>query len=1019
MLLTAVLACVSGFTVATAADYSAATGNELVAAWNEAAASDEASVITITAPADGGPLTLTDEQKAQLNAITGTGNITVSMTDASGALSNFNYAVVNDQVQFSDITLQDDNDIVISRASDTTVINGKDIVITGSEAPKTVGAEINSENGLVSIGDKVTAIGDITVRTEPVVETVTNPTPAPTDQAYTRTTVFRLSNPNEIGVLLGDNVTTTGDIRTVGKVYGAADDMVILNGDINSGAAIGATIEESVDATGTPTSAYIRMNADDIIPGGVELGQTVAEDVTIRVGGGDVILGDNSVLTTSDVIAEGIDIREGVIPRAANGGWDFQHEEMQSVGYIEGNIVLGDKVTITEDSELWADDDIVIGDNALIEANDVQTGVLTAGGNIVIGENAQIIDNTSGLGVINLSEGSTLILESGAVLANNTSNGFDATIVAEQGSQINIYTDADDTTIIDGIVTNAANNGATPVTVTKMGDGVLSYGANANEDNFGGNYVQRGGDLVIGRPSADEPGVFEPAVMGTEDATYDIQAGTVSLTEGSTMRGESANFGDGTGLFLADGAALDFATPATLAPNAQVGILVTDEDGAPVSTGLLPKGTESISVTLNDTDISANLLNTPFVTTTITDTTGGLTEITQQMHGIDAPMSNYAGNVSGVAAALEATRLTVAPDSAAADFYDDLISVGTTAEAARIIQGISGEHVANFTWAATSTLNSFTDLGRIQSAASMLRNTPETVVVTDAKGSPISRTTYATGNGNIWVGGFGVWDDQKARKGVSGYQYDAGGYALGVDYKCASGSLIGFAFGQSFGSFTDNSGFGADYDVDSYMGMIYGRLQPDQNSRFALDYFAAYGRSEFDGHNSLLGSIVNGNADTDTFSGAIYATWTQPFAYGKVLITPYTGLEFSTSQLKGFTESGPDGRHFGDARAQNWTIPVGLTFARAFTTGDGTLITPALSVAVTHDVSRINPAVTVNGPLGAWNARGVNVGRTALRINAGVDVIFSSRWGMRVNYQMESRNKLTSHGISGAISYTF
>jgi hypothetical protein len=78
-----------------------------------------------------------------------------------------------------------------------------------------------------------------------------------------------------------------------------------------------------------------------------------------------------------------------------------------------------------------------------------------------------------------------------------------------------------------------------------------------------------------------------------------------------------------------------------------------------------------------------------------------------------------------------------------------------------------------------------------------------------------------------------------------------------------------------------------------------------------------------------------------------------------------------------------------------------------------------LTVAVAQDVSRMNPKSNVAGPLGTWNARGVNVGRTAFRLNAGIDVLFSNQWGARVCYQFETRNKLTAHGINGALSYTF
>lgn len=425
-------------------------------------------------------------------------------------------------------------------------------------------------------------------------------------------------------------------------------------------------------------------------------------------------------------------------------------------------------------------------------------------------------------------------------------------------------------------------------------------------------------------------------------------------------------------------------------------------------------------MTLNGTDISGRLQNGLFLTTTMAPgTVDGTTTITQNMRGIDGVMSGYNGNVYTTAVGLENNRLNAVAGSPAAEFYEELFRATNADQAAHMIQSVSGENIVNFTWAASRTLRSFADLGRIQSAASMARQTEDTIEVVDAKGSPIARKTIARGNGNIWVGGMGIWDDQDARGGVSGYKYNAGGYAVGIDYKAAQGSLIGIAAGQSFGDIKDKSNFGSDYDVDSFLAMIYGRMHPFRESKFTLDGYGAYGRSKFKGNSYIMGSDLNGNVNSDTFSGGLYATWTERFALGKAYVTPYTGIEFMTSELKGFSESGPYGRTFDHARAQNWTIPAGITIARAYQTDGGTTITPALTVAVAQDVSRMNPKSNVTGPLGAWNVRGVNMGRTAFRLNAGIDVLFSSNWGARVCYQFETRNKLTAHGINGAISYTF
>lgn len=66
MLLAAVIACLGSFSVATAADYAVNSADEFVTAWNQAAASNEASTITITVPSGSDNITLTQEQRAQL-----------------------------------------------------------------------------------------------------------------------------------------------------------------------------------------------------------------------------------------------------------------------------------------------------------------------------------------------------------------------------------------------------------------------------------------------------------------------------------------------------------------------------------------------------------------------------------------------------------------------------------------------------------------------------------------------------------------------------------------------------------------------------------------------------------------------------------------------------------------------------------------------------------------------------------------------------------------------------------------
>lgn len=1045
MLLAAVIACVGSFSVATAADYPANSAESFVTAWNQAAASNEASTITITLPAGTDNITLTQEQRAQLNAISGTGNVTVQMTDANGKLVNFNYDLVNNQVSFNDITLSEplgsDNDIVVTNATNTATIDGRNIAVTGTNDasnPKTIGAAVTSTNGQVGIGDNVSMEQAVTV-TGQAAHTVDPATP-PSGQAYTRTTYDTYNNSNEQAVVLGNNVTMQSTVTATGQIVSDPAAKVTLNGDVTSTAGIGTVTTEQFDAANTQTGKTVIASMDDSVSGGIVLGETTAGAITIKTQGGNVSLGDNTVLNGTTVSAESADLNKTVYSNE-DGSWGTI-ASTEKLDTIEGSITLGKNTTVKGNATLTADDNIAIGNNSIITGNTAADGVVNAGGQISLGDGTQVLGNTAtnaDKAAINLADNQTMYIGSGVVLSDNTSNGASGSVHAGQNTQINVYTDAAAYTFInDGIATgssaaptaDAAPLAADQTVMTKTGAGSLVYGGTGATDTFGGTYRQLEGNLIIGHAafgpadaSTGRVGALQSvdsAVMGTDATVYDIQAGQVTLAQNSTMRGASATFGGDSTLLLSDGSVLDFGTPATFKDNSRVGIQVSDATGNPVPLAQLQKGTESVTVTLNGTDISGRLLNNLFLSTTMAPgTADGTTTITQNMKGIDGPMSGYNGNVYTVAAALENNRLNVAAGTPAAQFYETLFRVTNADEAARMIQSVSGEHVVNFTWAASRTVRNFADLGRIQSAASMARQTEDTIEVVDAKGSPIARKTIAKGNGNIWVGGMGIWDDQDARDGVSGYKYNVGGYAVGIDYKAAQGSLIGIAAGQSFGDFKDKTGIGADYDVDSFLAMIYGRMHPFRNSKFTLDGYGAYGRSRFKGDSYMMGSAANGRADTDTFSGGLYGTWTERFALGRAFVTPYAGIEFMTSELKGFSESGPYGRTFGHARAQNWTIPVGITIARAYQTDGGTTITPALTVAVAQDVSRMNPKSNVSGPLGEWNARGVNVGRTAFRLNAGIDVLFSSNWGARLCYQFETRNKLTAHGINGAISYTF
>lgn len=658
------------------------------------------------------------------------------------------------------------------------------------------------------------------------------------------------------------------------------------------------------------------------------------------------------------------------------------------------------------------------------------------GANIWIGRDVTFTDNTAGGlgGAIHLMEDRLLAIDSGAFFNGNYAGGEANDIFAEDGSTIVVNVNQDDFTLINSGISDAdyysLDDGPWirgSANLVQMGGGELVYGGRDTEDNgFGGEFLQESGagSLVIGHLVETDDGFsMEGAQMGIDDLTdYEINGKGIILAADSTLAGDTLTLNGNAVIQVGEGSSL-LLNEITFNGASSVRLWNMDEAGRGQDLTHTASGVSSVdNVTVTGIDAGAlPLYNSAFVSTNAVLHEDGTIKLTQRMKGVASPMQGYAGNVSGTAAGMEQARLGVKDGSAAHRFFENLLGTSSADQAAAMIQSVSGETVVNAAWASNDALKGFAALGRTQGSISAARS-QKTVSVkpvqsVDAKGSPIAMAPVASGRGSVWVGGLGSWTDQNRRGGIDGYKYDAGGYAVGADYSFSTSSLAGIAIGQTYGTFQDKGGL-SSYDADSFMAMVYGRYTPARAGKLALDGYAAFGTTSFDGKARMADTSARGEFDADSFGAAVYATWTEELR-SKLVIAPFAGLEFMTGKTDSFSEHGDLARTFSGARAQNWTLPVGVTLSRTYAVGAKTTLTPAITVAVAQDLCRMNPKGSVSSDLGAWTARGVNMGRTALRVNAGVSAAFGSNWGARIGYSLESRAGLTAQGINGSVSYSF
>ena len=180
-----------------------------------------------------------------------------------------------------------------------------------------------------------------------------------------------------------------------------------------------------------------------------------------------------------------------------------------------------------------------------------------------------------------------------------------------------------------------------------------------------------------------------------------------------------------------------------------------------------------------------------------------------------------------------------------------------------------------------------------------------------------------------------------------GVDMDLYGLALGADYTLANGVRVGAMFNVGSGD-ADGNGVasGVSNDFDYYGFGVYGGYTMGALSVVAdISYTAV--DNDFDASTGLTTySKLEGSADSDALSVGV--TGQYEFATQSMNVTPHAGLRFTKVSMDDYTVKA-GGTEIADFSADDmnvFSIPVGVTFASEFTSGDWS-VQPSLDVTLT------------------------------------------------------------------------
>ena len=275
---------------------------------------------------------------------------------------------------------------------------------------------------------------------------------------------------------------------------------------------------------------------------------------------------------------------------------------------------------------------------------------------------------------------------------------------------------------------------------------------------------------------------------------------------------------------------------------------------------------------------------------------------------------------------------------------------------------------------------------------------------------------------NLWGMGLGDFARQRSRGGVDGYDYNGGGYSVGVDSGLGGNSGIwGIAFGQLYGH-AKSRDFQGRNTQDTRMGSLYWGLLLEESGSARWTFKGSLTWAETHNRmNSRLSGVPasTGKWNNETWLAQMEISRTADCAGGWRL-SPFVRVEFTHGTQDSFREQGGYGRDFGGAALRRLSIPVGLEIGRT-DEWKGRPWSQALRLSYVGDVLQDVPEGTVYSPYSGmgWRGKAVSPERHAFRAGYDTSLQCNERWSVYAGYGLEARGGSLYHRVNAGVARSF
>ncbi|MDF1740369.1 MAG: autotransporter domain-containing protein [Verrucomicrobiales bacterium] len=266
--------------------------------------------------------------------------------------------------------------------------------------------------------------------------------------------------------------------------------------------------------------------------------------------------------------------------------------------------------------------------------------------------------------------------------------------------------------------------------------------------------------------------------------------------------------------------------------------------------------------------------------------------------------------------------------------------------------------------------------------------------------------------GVSWVSGYAVAGDVEGDGNASGFDYDIGGAAFGLDYRYSSDFVVSIMAGYGRGNLHTNRSLD-DVDSDSAtvsVGAVYAP-QP-----FYLLGNVGYGFNDYDTSRNINFGTINRVAEADYDSHGLlgYLELGIVGDFGPWLVTPKMTAQYLYLDTQGFTETGAGAASLNVAGDESSSLRVGagVSISRSFELDSGDSLIPELSVHYYHEALDNNrPVVASFGGAGGntFTSQGAALGRDFVEAGLGMTLIGTQNVDFGVRYDIQISDEHVAH----------